>query len=334
MFTARRDALRLFGAAIGGSILPGGISKAFAAPPTSYIDQYCYCSDMLVSAPPEAALKIIGTGDNHTLWASSIKKEVAPGVWVGKSIFTGKESIHLRFQIDEKHYVVDYFAGSLEAAIKGVEGLGLINWARVVPGRLVGYPDSTSIVALYATRRKDADFTAFLNNRKGHAAEMYRIKALAEKGAPAPKDALLTGQYLASSSEVITVPVEAVFKFISDANTYGKYTWGRSPRTKVADNTYRCKSDFGGPDVLVRFDADPARKTVDYYVGEKPGAMVLSQSARIFPGPTFGYDAGASLVTFTRWRPAGQSEFEWDFAQANQVNETSMVKSQLEAAKG
>ena len=334
MQTIRRDALRLLGLGIGGSVTSAAFRKAFAAPPTSYLDQYCYCSDILVGVGPEAAINVIATGDNHTLWASSIKKEVAPGVWVGKSIFTNKESIHLRFKVDAKHYVVDYLSGPLDVALKGEAGMGLANWARVIPGKLIGYPEGSSLVALYQTRRKGSDLDGFLTARKLHAAEMYRIKLLAEKGALTTRALPLTGEYLATASEVIAVTPDAVYDFISGPETYGKYTWGRSPRTKVADNTYRCKSDFGGPDLFVKFDGDRERKTVDYYTGPKPDALMLSQSARIFPGPTFGFDAGAALVTFTRWRPAGQSTFDWDFAVANQVNEISMVKSQLENAKG
>jgi hypothetical protein len=323
----RRGALRVLGAALGGSVLSGGPGRILAAPSTSYIDHYCYCSDMLVSVGPDAALKVIDSGDDHTLWASSIKREVSPGLWVGRSIFTGKESIHLRFKVDPARYLVDYMAGGAQDTIGTMQ---LVNWARVLPGKVLGYREGTSLVALYQPRRAGTDLQAFLEGRNLHAAEMYRIKLLAEHGAATPANGLLTGEYLASYSEQVSVPPDTLFDFISDGKTYGKYTWGRSPRSLVAPNVYRCKSDFGEPGRLVRFEVDRDRKTVDYYVGAKSDAMRLTQSARVFSGTTFGYDAKVSLVTFTRWRAAGQSDFDWDRAVVNQVEETNMTKGVLE----
>ena len=327
MTFTRRGALGLLGAAVGGVVLPGVPGRVFAAPPSSYIDHYCYCSDMLLAVGPGAALKVIATGEGHTLWASSIKREVSPGLWVGRSIFTGKDSIHLRFMVDLKRYLVDYLAGSAEDTI---DTMKLVNWARVVPGELLGYGAGTSLVALYQPRSAGIDFQAFLEGRSLHAAEMYRMKLLAEHGAIAPADTPLNGEYLASYSEQVSVPPDVLFDFISNGMAYGKYTWGRSPRSLVAPNIYRCKSDFGEPDRFVRFEVDRDRKTVDYYVGNWPDAMRLAQSARVFPGATFDYDANTSLVTFTRWRAAGQTAFEWDRAVVNQVGETNMTRSLLE----
>ncbi len=107
MQIARRHALCVLGAGLGGSAGLGGFGKAFAAPPSAYVDRYCYCSDILVSASPSAALDVIATGDQHSIWASSIKREVKPGVWVGKYIFTGQASIHLCFKIDSRRYLGD-----------------------------------------------------------------------------------------------------------------------------------------------------------------------------------------------------------------------------------
>ena len=328
MQIVRRDALRVLGAGLGGSVALDTFSQAFAAPPESYVDRYCYCSDILVSVTPRAALDVIATGDKHSIWASSIKREVKPGVWVGRSIFTGKESIHLHFNVDPKRYLVDYVTGpTIDTPIAQMT---LVNWARVLPGQILGYPEGSSLVALYQPRRATTSLDSFLESRTGHDAEMYRIKLLAEQSEPTPPDALLTGEYLASYSEQVAVSTDALFDFVSDGMVYGKYTWGRFPRVKTASDTFRCKSDFGGPDIFLRLDVDRARKTVDYYVGLKPDAMSLNQSARVFDGPTFGYDPKVSLVVFTRWRKARESAFEWDRAKANQVEDTVMTKSNLE----
>jgi hypothetical protein len=69
---------------------------------------------------------------------------------------------------------------------------------------------------------------------------------------------------------------------------------------------------------------------VDYYVGEQADAMLLQQSARVFEGSLFGYEQNISLVTFTRWRAAAESNFEWDRAVLSQIIETKMSKAVLE----
>lgn len=320
----RRNALQLFGVGVAQTAMMG---KAWAAPPTSYIDRYCYCSDILVNASPQAAMTIMATGENHTLWASSIKREVSPGLWVGTSIFTGKESIHLRFKIDAARGYVDYMVGS---GNESVGEMSIANWGRILPGKMLGYSDKTSLIALYQPRRANQDINAFLQGRDSHGAEMYRIKELAEKEAPTPANTLLSGQYLASYSEQVAVTADQLMDFISDGVRYGLYTWGRKARTKVSENVYRCPSDFGGPDVFVRIEADRVNKTVDYYLGRTPATTRLVQSARVFDGRAFGFDAKTSLVTFTRWRAAGMSDFEWDRAMANQLQETNMTKAVLQ----
>jgi hypothetical protein len=321
MQTLRRDALRLLGLGVGSSVLSGSfIGKASAEPPAAYVDQWCYCSDILAAVPAADLVQVLGTGPNHTLWASSIKREVEPGIWVGRSVFTNKESIRLKFVIDAKRHYIDYLA-------ERSGNWGLVNWARAVPGELMGYPKGTSIAALYQTRGAKGNLD--LNGRIGHDSEMFRIKALAEKGKPAAADTLPPGSYLNTASEVVNAPASDLMAFVSDATAFGKWTWGRAPRTKVGD-TFLCKSDFGEPDVYMKVVADRENKTVDYFTGPKPDALLLNQSARVFEGPVFGHDAKASFVTFTRWRAAGQREYDWQRMQAGQVQDARMVKTLLE----
>ena len=336
MQIARRQALSWLGVGAGGAALSGVARNTLAGPAVSYLDRYCYCSDMIVAASADTTFDILSTGDNHSRWASSIKHEVGPGVWVGTSVYTGKESIHLRFRNDAKRRIVDYFAGSLEEATKGVDAMRLANWARVIPGKSLGYGEKSAMAALYQIRHNgtDAD-TFYFQSRSEHASEMYRIKDLAEHGAPAPPNARPTGEYLATSSDLVAVSPETLFNFVSDGMNFGQWTWGRSLRTKEAADTFRSKSDFGGPDRFLRFDIDHDHNIVDYYVGQKPNAMRLHQSVRIFPGPAFGYDPKFALMTFTRWRAAGQSDFEWDKAVASQEIDKDITRRLLETrAKG
>jgi hypothetical protein len=290
-------------------------------------DHYCYCSDILVTVEPAAALNIIGTGENHRRWASSMKREDSPGVWLGTSYFTGEEYIRIRFDVDHEEHYVDYMIGAPEDKN---DALKLMTWARVVPGAELGYENNTSIVALYQPRFADQSLEFFLRDRFLHASEMYRIKALAEQSAAVLPNALPSGEYLATASDLVSASSESLFDFISDGMEYGKWTWGRSERTAIDSDTYKCGQDFGGPDLLVRLEIDRGRKTVDYYVGEQADAMLLQQSARVFEGSLFGYEQNISLVTFTRWRAAAESNFEWDRAVLSQIIETKMSKAVLE----
>ncbi|NKB37636.1 MAG: hypothetical protein GKR93_10770 [Gammaproteobacteria bacterium] len=289
-------------------------------------DHYCYCSDMLVTVRPAAILEIIATGENHQRWASSRKREDSPGVWVGTSYFTGEESIRLGFDVDHENHFVDFLIAAPDA---DNDELQVMTWARVVPGERFGYDEGSSIVGLYQPRFADQSLEFFLRDRFLHASEMYRIKALAEQSAPVPADTLPGGEYLATASEVIPDSVDTVFDFISDGLEYGKWTWGRSERTGIDTQTFQCKQDFGGPDLLLRLELDRKRHTVDYYIGEKPDAMLLQQSARVFDASLFGYEQNHSLLTLTRWRAAGESSFEWDRAVLSQLVEMKMTTAVL-----
>ena len=92
MKMVRRDALRLLGVGAGSTALSGSIvGKALAFAPTSYVDPYCYCSDILVNVDAAENLRILSTGENHTLWASSIKREVA--------VFRNRQAVHICYFI-------------------------------------------------------------------------------------------------------------------------------------------------------------------------------------------------------------------------------------------
>lgn len=290
-------------------------------------DHYCYCSDILVNVDPSVVLDIIATGENHMRWASSKKREDSPGVWVGTSYFTGKDSIRLRFDVDHIDHFVDFMIAAPEDSN---DDLRLFTWARALAGEKLGYEKGTSVLGLYQPRFADQNLETFFQERYLHASEMYRIKALAENNAAVSENALPTGDYLATASELIFTSPDTLFDFISDGMEYGRWTWGKSTRSPEGNDIFRCKQDFGGPDLLIRFEANRERKTVDYYVGENPDAMLLHQSARIFAGPDFNYDPDVSLVTFTRWRTAGQSNFEWDRDVLSHIIELKMSKEVLE----
>lgn len=290
-------------------------------------DHYCYCSDILVEAKPAEIVHLIATGENHSKWASSMKREVSPGLWTGTSYFTGKDSIFLSFDVDHENHFVDFMIRTPEQA---PEEMRMMTWARVVPGEVLGYDKGSAVLGLYQPRFAGQDIDSFLRERFLHASEMYRIKALAEQNKRAPADALPTGEYLATASELVDSSVEELFDFICDPMKYGKWTWGHSARTHEGDDIVRCKQDFGGSDLLLRMEIDPARLSVDYYVGTNRESMLLFQSARIFDAADFDFEKGMSYVTFTRWRRTGESDFEWDRAILSQLIELKMTRETLE----
>ena len=288
-------------------------------------DHYCYCSDMLVHTEPAEAIEIIASGKNHSTWASSNKYEDKPGEWVGQSYFTGKEYIRLRFDIDQINQHVDYIIGTPEDSSAQLK---LMTWARVVDAKKLGFEKAGSLIALYQPRFAGQDLDTFLRERFLHASEMYRIRDLAERGQGITADARPTGHYLATFSDVMPIPAETLFDFVSNPLRYGKWTWGRRERQQVSDNTYLCVLDTSETECLLRPEADRARMTVDYFAGQQDN-MLLSQSVRIFDARVFGYEDNVSLVTFTRWRAFGQSDYEWDRDVLSQIIETKMTREKL-----
>jgi len=141
-------------------------------------DSFCHSSSVSVDRPAEMAFEIMSNGLKQGTWAwgSFDRREIEPGLFVGRSVFTGKETF-VRLFSDRARLVVDYEVGP------SPETMQLRNMSRVVPGPLLKMGAEKCVVSLLSWRlatQSDADWAQF-----GciHEAEMFLIKGLLERNA-------------------------------------------------------------------------------------------------------------------------------------------------------
>jgi len=139
-------------------------------------DPHCHTSSIAVDRPAEAAFEIMSNGlkQGQWAWGSFDRREVEPGLFVGRSVFTGKET-YVRLKPDHARLTVDYEVGPNRDAMQ------FRNMARVIPGPLLKLESSKSVITLMTWRlatQSDAEWT-----QVGcvHEAEMFLIKGLLER---------------------------------------------------------------------------------------------------------------------------------------------------------
>ena len=139
-------------------------------------DPFCHSSSVMVARPAEAAFEIMADGikQGHWAWGSADRREVEPGLFLGRSIFTGRET-YVRLNVDRPRLTVDYDVGPTK------ETMQFRNMSRVIPGALLKIGEERCVVTLLSWRlatQSDADWAQF-----GciHEAEMFMIKGLVER---------------------------------------------------------------------------------------------------------------------------------------------------------
>lgn len=139
-------------------------------------DPYCHSSSILVERPAEVAFEIVADGLKQGSWAwgSAQRREVEPGLFLGHSIFTGRQT-WVRLHVDRPRLLVDYDVGPSKDAMQ------FRNMSRVIPGGLLKRGDGNCVVTLLSWRlatQSDADWEQFSCI---HEAEMFLIKGLLER---------------------------------------------------------------------------------------------------------------------------------------------------------
>lgn len=107
-------------------------------------------------------------------WGSYDRREAAPGLFVGRSVFTGKDT-YVRLHVDRARLQVDYDVGP------SPEAMQFRNMSRVIPGPILKLEESQCVVTLLSWRlatQTDADWAQFGTI---HEAEMFLIKGLLER---------------------------------------------------------------------------------------------------------------------------------------------------------
>jgi hypothetical protein len=139
-------------------------------------DPYCHSSSVMVARPAETAFELMADGlkQGRWAWGSFDRTEVSPGLFKGRSVFTGKDT-YVRLHVDRPRFVVDYDVGG------SPEAMQFRNMSRVIPGTLLKIRDDHCVVTLLSWRlstQSNADWEQFCCI---HEAEMFLIRGLLER---------------------------------------------------------------------------------------------------------------------------------------------------------
>ncbi|MDO9526247.1 MAG: hypothetical protein Q7J57_12070 [Gemmobacter sp.] len=139
-------------------------------------DRHCHTSSITVNCPAEAAFVLMSDGirQGEWAWGSFDRREVQPGLFVGTSVFTGKET-YVRLHADPARLQVDYDVGAAPDAMQ------FRNMSRVIPGDLLKIGADKCVVSLLTWRlatQTDADWEQLSTI---HEAEMFLIRGLLER---------------------------------------------------------------------------------------------------------------------------------------------------------
>ena len=140
------------------------------------IDPHCHTSSIAVAVPADAAFGIMSNGVEQGRWAwgSFDRREVEPGLFVGTSVFDGKQT-YVRIHADSTLLLVDYEVGRTK------ENMQFRNSARVLPGALLGHDPGSCVVTLMSWRLASQNDAAWQQLGTVHEAEMYLIRGLLER---------------------------------------------------------------------------------------------------------------------------------------------------------
>ncbi|MBP0614547.1 hypothetical protein [Jiella mangrovi] len=139
-------------------------------------DPHCHSSSIAVERPAEIAFEIMADGLKQGRWTlgSYERREIEPGVFVGTSLFSGKETF-VRLDVDRARLLVDYNVGP------SPEAMEFRNMARVIPGSALKMNASHCVVTLLSWRHAGQSEAAWMQISTSHEAEMFLIKGLLEQ---------------------------------------------------------------------------------------------------------------------------------------------------------
>ena len=115
-----------------------------------------------------------GLKQGRWTWGSYERQEVQPGVFMGHSVFTGKET-YVRLRPDPDRLLVDYDVGP------SADSMRFRNSSRVIPGPALELGDNQSVITLLTWRLNSQGDAAWVQAGTIHEAEMFLIKGLLER---------------------------------------------------------------------------------------------------------------------------------------------------------
>lgn len=144
-------------------------------------DPHCHTSSILVNRPAAVAFGIMSDGIRQGAWAwgSANRVEQAPGLFVGTSVFTGKQT-WVRLNADPARFQVDYDVGGTPDTMQ------FRNMSRVIPGDLLKIGADKCVVSLLTWRLATQTDAEWEQMGCIHEAEMFLIRGLLERESAEP----------------------------------------------------------------------------------------------------------------------------------------------------
>jgi hypothetical protein len=139
-------------------------------------DPFCHTSSIAVARPAEIVFEIMADGlaQGQWAWGSFDRREIEPGLFVGRSVFDGEETF-VRLDVDRARLIVDYDVG------RSRETMQFRNMSRVIPGDLLGLGAEKAVVTLMSWRIASQSDAAWEQIGCIHEAEMFLIRGLLER---------------------------------------------------------------------------------------------------------------------------------------------------------
>lgn len=139
-------------------------------------DPYCHSSSIAIERPADVAFEIMSQGikQGQWTWGSLNRSEVAPGIFKGRSVFSGKEA-YVRLSVDQARMTVDYDVGG------SPDSMRFRNMSRVIPGPALDLPPDHCVVTLLTWRLGTQTDQQWQQTSCIHEAEMFLIKGLLER---------------------------------------------------------------------------------------------------------------------------------------------------------
>ena len=139
-------------------------------------DPHCHTSSIAIARPAPIVFEIMSDGlkQGQWTWGSFERREIEPGLFVGKSVFDGKDTF-VRLHVDRERLIVDYDVG------RSRDEMQFRNMSRVIPGDVLGLGPAHAVVTLMTWRLASQSDAAWAQISCVHEAEMFLIKGLLER---------------------------------------------------------------------------------------------------------------------------------------------------------
>jgi hypothetical protein len=141
------------------------------------VSELFHAATTRVAVPAEIAFAYLGDGLRQSDWAlgSWDRVQIGEQLFRGRSLFDGSET-YVRISTTPGALLVDYEVGPAP------EQLQRVNASRVVPGPLLGWPETTCVVSLMKWRTSAQSDDVWDRLCAAFDAEIHMIKGRLERG--------------------------------------------------------------------------------------------------------------------------------------------------------